>query len=85
MTEVIYEGIEDISKKKYLPLEVYTLTLKHEYVYSDGKHHLVDEPIFVKQVISPEYVHRTSVVVNEMIERMRRFLMQKVMEKYDDR
>lgn len=85
MTEVIYEGIEDISEKKYLPLEEYTLILKHEYVYSDGKKHMVDEPVFVKQVISPEYVHRTSVVVNEMIDRMRQFLMQKVMEKYDDR
>ena len=80
MTEVIYEGIEDIGEKtKYMPLEQYTLILKHEFIDSDGKHHLIDEPIFVKQIISQELIGcSTSIVVNDMLERMRAYLLQKV-------
>ena len=83
MTEVIYEGIENVSEKmKYQPLEQYTLILKHEFIDSDGKKHQIDEPIFVKQIISNESLAwRHSVVVNDMLERMRAYLLMKVREK----
>jgi len=80
MAEVIYEGIENASEKmKFQPLEQYTLILKHEFIDSDGKKHTIDEPICVKQIIGNESLAwQPSVVVNDMLERMRAYLLMKV-------
>ncbi len=58
------------------PLEKYTLTLKHEYVDIDGRPLvLVDEPIVVTQIINHEFTYGASIVINDMFERMRQYML----------
>ncbi len=63
-----------------MPHEQYTMTLSHEYVDSDGKVVQLDLPVKVKYLIAPEVVECVprSVLVNEMLERMGRYILDNV-------
>lgn len=48
-------------KKDYIPIEKYTLILRHEYVDKDGKTHKLSEPFIVSAInytASPQSVNR---------------------------
>lgn len=63
-----------------IPHERYTLTLRHEYVDSDGQHHSLDEPIVVSYSVmhtDERSVPPSAMVINEMMERMRRFMIER--------
>ena len=58
--------------------EVYTLTLTHTLVGKDGERYLMEEPIEVRQIAC---VPNSGIVINEMIDRMRDYLLSKVNER----
>lgn len=62
-----------------IPQERYTLTLRHEYVDSDGQHHSLDEPIVVSYSVMhmDERAPSSAIVINEMMERMRKFMIER--------
>lgn len=55
-------------ESNYVPIEKYTLILKHEYVDKDGKY-LVDQPLMVSSV-APLQKGMSIVPVNVMIQKM---------------
>lgn len=62
------------------PHERYTLTLRHEYVDSDGQHHSLDEPIVVSYSVmhmDGMSVPSSAIVINDMMERMRMFMIER--------
>lgn len=63
-----------------IPQERYTLTLRHEYVDSDGQHHSLDEPIVVSYSVvhmDERTVPPSAIVINEMMEQMRKFMIER--------
>ena len=68
--------MSEISKN--LDAEIYTLILKHEYVDPCGEKYLLEDPIVVKQTFLACYHWKPSVIVNEMFERMREYMLAKV-------
>lgn len=64
-----------------IPQERYTLTLRHEYLDSDGQHHSLDEPIVVSysmmHIDERSSVPPSAIVINEMMERMRKFMIER--------
>ena len=63
-----------------IPYERYILKLRHEYVGSDGQHHDLEEPIVVSYSvphIDEKSLPPSAIVINEMMERMRRFMVEK--------
>lgn len=63
------------------PHERYTLTLRHEYVDSDGQRHSLDEPIVVSYSMmhmNEMPVSSSAIVINDMMERMRMFMIERV-------
>ena len=63
-----------------IPQERYTLTLRHEYLDSDGQHHSLDEPIVVSCSVvrmDARSVPPSAIVINEMMERMRKFMIER--------
>ena len=68
--------MSEISKN--LEMETYTLILKHEYVDARGQKYLLEDPIVVKQAFLAYYHWKPSVIVNEMFERMREYMLAKV-------
>ena len=68
-----------------LPHEQYTLTLRHEYVDSAGQHYSLDEPIMVSYSVmhidERSSVPPSAIVINEMMERMRKFMIKSMIER----
>lgn len=62
-----------------LPNEQYTLILKHEYVDGNGERHELENPIKVSCTVCMDVTNQMpkSVVVNEMVERMGRYLIER--------
>lgn len=61
-----------------IPTERYTLVLRHEYVDEDGNRHELDKPITVSHIITIHPSGMRSVVINDMVERMRIYLLQTI-------
>ena len=62
-----------------IPQERYTLTLRHEYVDSDGQHHSLEEPIAVSYAVmrmDEMSAPSSAIVINEMMERMRMYMIE---------
>ena len=67
--------------KDLFPQERYTLTLRHEYVDSDGQCHSLDEPIVVNYSVmhmNEISVPSSAIVINDMMERLRMFMIERV-------
>lgn len=63
-----------------IPHEQYTLTLRHEYVDQDGQYHSLDEPIVVSYSVihmDERSVPPSAIVINEMMEQMRKFMVER--------
>lgn len=60
--------------------ERYTLTLRHEYVDTDGQPHCLEEPIVVRYYvphINEEPSLSSAIVINNMMEQMRMYMIEK--------
>lgn len=74
----------DLTKKQdmdYGPIEKYTLTLKHELIDSNGKTHLLDEPLVVNGL---NYMYPTNSFcsVNTMIHNLINRMEQEAIQMY---
>lgn len=59
--------------------ERYRLILTHEYVDDDGEAHKIEDPICTNYtIIRDEYTPPTPVIINEMIERLKHFLLNNI-------
>ena len=66
--------------EELFPHERYTLTLRHEYVDSDGQHCSLDEPIVVSYSVmhmDERSVPSSAIVINDMMERMRMYMIER--------
>lgn len=65
-----------------VPIEQYTLILKHEYVDGNGERHEFEKPIKVSYTVCMDATNQMqmpkSVVVNEMMERMGRYVIERM-------
>lgn len=62
----------------HVPIEMYTLTLTHECVV-DGEKVKIERPLVVRQLVSHKYMYANdAIVINEMLEKMRDYLLKQV-------
>ena len=66
------DPIEILKHDHCVPIEKYTLILKHEYVDKDGKPHLIDQPFMVSSVAYSQngMVVPVNVVIRNLTEKM---------------
>lgn len=63
-------------KNLVLPHEQYTLTLTHEFIDDEGECHTLDTPIVSKYIVDKAYgCVPTGVIVNDMIERLKNYIL----------
>lgn len=59
--------------------ERYRLILTHEYVDDDGEAHKIEDPICTNYaIIRDEHTPPTPVIINEMLERLRHFMLNNI-------
>ena len=62
-----------------MTFERYRLTLEHEYIDSKGEAHQIEDPIRTEYSIRrDENTPPTAVIINEMLERLRRFMLNSI-------
>lgn len=62
-----------------MTIERYRLTLTHEYIDDDGEAHKIEDPIRTDYNIMNDGINApTAVVINEMLERLRRFMLDSI-------
>ena len=64
------ETDQDREEGRIFPHEEYTLTLKHEFVDSNGDVHLLRDPLVVKQILIMHGGENVSLMLNYMLEKM---------------
>lgn len=69
---------------KTVPLEKYSLILKHEYIDTDGRAHLLNEPLVVNGIISSFDGNTMICPVNEMIHSLFERMEYEAMQKYGE-
>lgn len=62
-----------------LAFEEYRLTLRHDYVIS-GKRYQISMPVESRMVVDRRHGMPQSVVVNEMLERLRHYILDSITE-----
>ena len=69
----------DREEGRIFPHEQYTLTLKHEFVDSNGDTHLLSDPLVVQyiSIIIMDRFETISLVVNYMLEKMKREILRR--------
>lgn len=60
-----------------IPYERYTLTLRHEYTDPDGQTYHLEEPIEVSCYVPHMDEMPSAIVINDMMERMRMYMIEK--------
>lgn len=64
-----------------MTIERYRLTLEHEYIDSKGEAHQIEDPIRTDYSIRRDESNPpTSVIINEMLERLRRFILNSIQQ-----
>lgn len=71
-------------ESKMVPLEKYSLILKHEIIDENGKAHMLNEPLVVTGVISSFERNAMICPVNAMIHNMFERMEHEVMQKYGE-
>ena len=62
-----------------MTIERYRLTLVHEYIDENGEAHKIEDPIRTEySIMMDEFAPPRSVVVNEMIERLKHFMLNSI-------
>lgn len=62
-----------------MTIERYKLTLEHEYIDDDGKAHKIEDPIRTDyNIVRDESNPPTAVIVNEMLDRLRYFMLHSI-------
>ena len=64
------ETDQDREEGRMCPHEQYTLTLKHEFVDSNGDIHLLSDPLVVKHISIMYRGENVSMMLNYMLEKM---------------
>ena len=66
-----------ISKREgYIPIEKYTLILRHEYVDKDGKMHKLSEPLIVSSINYIESAQSVNRIIWQLTDKMAHEAMQ---------
>ena len=64
-----------------MTIERYRLTLEHEYINDEGKVYKIEDPIRTDyNIMMDEFAPPRSVVVNEMIERLKHFMLNSILQ-----
>ena len=59
-----------------MTIERYRLTLEHEYIDGNGERHKIEDPIRTDySVMVDEFAPPKAVIVNEMIEKLKHFML----------
>lgn len=62
-----------------MTFERYRLVLTHEYIDNDGKAHKLEDPICTEyNIMMDKFAPPRSVIVNEMIERLKHFMLNSI-------
>ena len=57
-------------KENYIPIEKYTLILRHEYVDKDGKTHKLSEPLIVGSINYAESAQSVNRIICQLTDKM---------------
>lgn len=71
-------------ESKTIPIEKFSLVLKHEYIDEDGKAHLLNEPLVVNGIISSFERNAIICPVNAMIHNLFERMEYEAMQKYGE-
>lgn len=63
-------------KEAYQNFEVFTVTLKHSIIYGKEEHE-IEDPIIVKYLIDRTFRGGSSIVINEMMDKLKHELLMK--------
>lgn len=70
--------MDDLINKRedYIPIEKYTLILRHEYVDKDGKMHKLSEPLIVSSINYIESAQSVNRIIWQLTDKMAHEAMQ---------